>query len=363
MASETTATSNGSRPGSITQDTAVCGTCNKQVGENENALECDVCDVWFHVKCQKVSIKLYEALREDDDDNIAWYCNNCKYGAKKLRLQVIAIQKDHETIKTALDNLTAQSSTNSTEIIKLGNTVKDTNQQMRDLQSSLDTRLEGIEAELSNHSKQDRSYLEVLKTDLEQKINSVHSKTTTTMQALEHQVTKVASTAPSNMPGSMPALGLDNTRALRQGLMELQQIEERKLNLIIINLPEQETPEEDIQAVTTMIKEEFKLNTKISKATRLGRQSEGRDRMLKIELVALGDKKLLLAKSKELRESNHEIYKKVYIRPDLTRNQMTESKNLRATLKEIRQAQPETNWVIRAGRIVEVKEQPTERLQ
>ena len=73
-------------------------------------------------------------------------------------------------------------------------------------------------------------------------------------------------------------------------------------------------------AVSLMTKEEFNLSTQISKAIRLGQQTTGRDRLLKIELETLSDKKLILAKAKELWESNHGIYNKVFIRPDLTKN-------------------------------------------
>ncbi|KAK4321824.1 hypothetical protein Pmani_007451 [Petrolisthes manimaculis] len=242
----------------------LCGTCNKQVGDNAKALECEVCNVWFHAKCHNVSDKLYEALTEEDD-NCAWYCNNSKQGAKKLRLQVIAVQKDHEAIKFALQNLTEQCATNANEVSKLNNNIRDTNQQVKDLQSSLEIRLGGIEAKLQNLPTQDGSYLATFRAELEQKIDAAQQKTTTAVQALEHRASSGTSTG---RPGSGLTFGPDNTRVLRQGLTELDQIEKRKLNLIIANLPEQESPEEDMRAVTEMFKEEFKLVTKITRTSR-----------------------------------------------------------------------------------------------
>ena len=90
-------------------------------------------------------------------------------------------------------------------------------------------------------------------------------------------------------------------------------------------------------------------------ASRIGSAKEGKDRLLKIELDSVGDRKTILSKAKKLRDSSHDVYKKAYIRPDLTKNQMAESKNLRASLKVIRESQPEKKWTIKRGQIIEIK--------
>ena len=98
---------------------------------------------------------------------------------------------------------------------------------------------------------------------------------------------------------AVPASGFSDTRILRQRLTELEQIEQRKQNLIVANLAEQNTPAEDIQLDTTMIKEEFNL-IKIEMATRIGSARERKDRPLKIELDSVGDRNIMLSKAKEL---------------------------------------------------------------
>ena len=37
-----------------------CPHCNKQVGDKENALECEICQKWHHIKCENISQKTYE---------------------------------------------------------------------------------------------------------------------------------------------------------------------------------------------------------------------------------------------------------------------------------------------------------------
>ena len=101
-----------------------CGTCNKTVTNRNLALCCDVCELWFHIKWQNVSTKLYEALRDEEED-CPWYCKISKQGAKNLRLQVIAIRRENEAIKAALGNLTKQCSNNILELTRLSRNMED----------------------------------------------------------------------------------------------------------------------------------------------------------------------------------------------------------------------------------------------
>ena len=40
------------------------GVCRKQVRVTEKGVECEVCTQWFHIKCENVSIALYEILND-----------------------------------------------------------------------------------------------------------------------------------------------------------------------------------------------------------------------------------------------------------------------------------------------------------
>lgn len=340
----------------------LCGVCKGEVVDSDRALCCDVCTIWFHIKCTKVTVQLYNAMVEaqkDDPDACPWYCPNCKQGAKSLRIQVIAIRRDQEEIKLELNKLSAQCTTNSAQISSINSNVNETNQKLANLQSSLDERLTRIEAGLSKPTtdlqNHDKSYLEAFKSGIEQKLVSANEKHAATLRAIEEKFTSVALNRPTVEPGPTPTFELNDTRKLRQCLSELEKIDQKKLNLVVANLPEQQSEEEDTQAFTRMIKEEFKLVVKVSKTTRLGKVTDNKDRLLKIELESLSDKKLILSRAKELRESTHDIYKRVYIRPDLTINQLIESKNLRASLKDRRLSQPGKHWVIKAGKVVELE--------
>ena len=155
-----------------------------------------------------------------------------------------------------------------------------------------------------------------------------------------------------NATGAAPGVEIPDTRALRRGLTELEEIESRKRNLIVVNLPESSTEEEDAAAVRNMLREEFGLEHEIARAERMGAATEGRCRLLRISMESLAEKKQILARASTLRNSRNETHKQVFIRPDMTRYQLQEQKNLRAELTRKRQAQPHRHWFIKRGAIL-----------
>ena len=50
------------------------GICLKPVAKNHKAVKCDHCDLWIHIKCNKINTQIYNLLL---NDNSAWYCQAC----------------------------------------------------------------------------------------------------------------------------------------------------------------------------------------------------------------------------------------------------------------------------------------------
>lgn len=128
------------------------------------------------------------------------------------------------------------------------------------------------------------------------------------------------------------------------------------MNIVIHNLPETGNKQKDTEEVKNLFKDEFNLicNIQCEETTRLGKYIDERNRVLKITMPSMSDRKLVLRRAKELRNSNSELYSRIYIKPDLTKKQQEESKNLQAKLRQTRQENPTTNWTIRKGKIVEI---------
>ena len=85
-------------------------------------------------------------------------------------------------------------------------------------------------------------------------------------------------------------------------------------------------------------------------------------RLLKVVLESLNQKKLVLRKATMMRQLDEtDIHADVYIRPDLTKQQIQASKNLTAQLKEKREHLKEGKWVIRKGMIIDLNQRSNER--
>ena len=44
--------------------------------ENSDALNCDSCELWFHLKCTDVDEILYKIIGEDASKRLMWFCQN-----------------------------------------------------------------------------------------------------------------------------------------------------------------------------------------------------------------------------------------------------------------------------------------------
>ena len=54
-----------------------CGMCPKGCRNNQRAIQCDECNVWFHTKCSGISNGEYADLRANQ--NMNWYCFKCVF--------------------------------------------------------------------------------------------------------------------------------------------------------------------------------------------------------------------------------------------------------------------------------------------
>ena len=48
-----------------------CSICPKNVAKNYNAICCDICDLWVHIKCNNVTKYCYRKLQNDKE---TWFC-------------------------------------------------------------------------------------------------------------------------------------------------------------------------------------------------------------------------------------------------------------------------------------------------
>ena len=51
-----------------------CGVCKLEVNDNDDAVQCDLCDRWNHINCVEINKQKFEKLRKDP---VPWYCPAC----------------------------------------------------------------------------------------------------------------------------------------------------------------------------------------------------------------------------------------------------------------------------------------------
>ena len=51
-----------------------CNICNKAVATTHKAIQCDLCDMWVHIKCNRINNQTYQLLQ---NCNASWYCYQC----------------------------------------------------------------------------------------------------------------------------------------------------------------------------------------------------------------------------------------------------------------------------------------------
>ena len=79
--------------------TCKCPECKKVVAEE--GVKCEMCDNWYHSKCQGVSkaLYIYAALQEavsdeEEQSGLHWYCKRCNRDCVKLLKSITLILKE-----------------------------------------------------------------------------------------------------------------------------------------------------------------------------------------------------------------------------------------------------------------------------
>jgi hypothetical protein len=101
----------------VNKDKEICGDCNKVVHERDKGLFCEVCDFWYHAKCQNVSSETYVFLQKNT--GLHWYCKSCDKGVSKLLHSMSLIQKRQDMLEGELTGMKADISEMRTSIKEL----------------------------------------------------------------------------------------------------------------------------------------------------------------------------------------------------------------------------------------------------
>ena len=330
----------------------LCNVCkntlddDEEEGEHIKTIECENCGKWSHNACVKVTPEIFELINQH---NFRWFCPPCESKSlnmsnifvyyQHLQLQHSELIKEVATLRSRLDDREKTITENPTTDVK---TVC-----MNIFEENFDRiTVEKVKECISNNTDKDKDnsthFPNLLEGNTPSNVENIEKFINTHVKpAINTTISK--SDEVSNMLSEM--------------LNEKDQIQKIKLNLVISGIEESGSEQEDIAKVTEIITRELKVTPIIEKAERCGKvrpNSDGSPRLLKLKMQNARNRKELLAKAKDLRNSRIEtIRNNVYLRPDQTQKQQLDSKNLRDQLRQLRAANPEKNYYIKRGEIQE----------
>ncbi|KAL8600648.1 hypothetical protein ACOMHN_006714 [Nucella lapillus] len=82
-----------------------CGKCDEPCKDDQNSLQCELCDIWYHTTCENIDEATYQILKKDSEKKavIHYYCSKtCNNAAVKFLRGLLKIEKDVESLQAKM---------------------------------------------------------------------------------------------------------------------------------------------------------------------------------------------------------------------------------------------------------------------
>ena len=292
-----------------------CKICKLECVNGQEALGCDLCPDWFHRECIGYNKNTYKAIIQHQE--VKWFCKDCNSKCKDtLSMIQLVMQK--------------------IEVLEGRNT--------------------------SSEKKHAALEKRVLK--LEKELEGRGPAATVVPQSGNDGLPPSSNSTPGSSSGNLSDI-------ISAELREMKEVEERKNNIIITEIPEMEdVKEEDKPKLTALGVQEgenteqvvlklfdklgVKNTTEIAEVKRIPQRMEGqpggRPRKVLVKLADPKIQKIVLDKSKDLRRIGNG-WETTFLSPDLTKKQREKAYQLRVERRRRTDA-GETNLVIKNGAVV-----------
>ena len=265
-----------------------CGSCKGSVNDDEDAILCEICNIWHHIECEGVSRKVYKFLTQEGS-SVHWYCKKCNVTFTKVLGAISKLESRQDM----------------------------TEQQVQELDRRTKMAEDSIEINKSN-------------------IANIHQTVESLVDKMSNQETvesKFDETAAS-LPKEEVVKVIRNELKLSE--RENNEQEVRRRNIMVFELPEsdggsaQERSNEDTKEfirICTELLEVAVTKHDISQSIRIGKKEEGKIRPLRLKLTTEQKKKEIFMNLNKLRGITSEEVK-YKIDHDLTKTQRLERKEL-----------------------------------
>ena len=316
-----------------------CVSCGNAVVDE--AVECQWCGKLEHKNCVEISDEEYKVI-DQCSQNILFFCSKCLPNLP-IAMEVSRISENLDTCFKSLERELSKSIVG--QILDNFNTImQKLDQSINDVcQNKIQPVLQKCEL-LNANLEMLESKLTLMKGDL----SSLMKESTDNFESIDKKLNSksdlgmVCDTATAV---SSPAKSTKQFSTIISSVLnEEKDKARRRLNLIVHRVPESQADtgttrrDDDINFVTSCLKDHLDMSVTIEKAFRLGKRSDtqsDRPRLLKITLNSERDRSMILKKCAKLRNNENPAHiKKVFFTPDLTPGELELNKKLRADLKE-----------------------------
>ena len=298
---------------------ANCGKCNADFTKGkkkEQAMQCDICERWYHSECTDIPDALFRAMSKHDVKAVKWLCEKCNVtfmeNVTEMREKQAGMEREMEKMKREMEEMKEK--------------MKEDNQKMNERMERYEAEMVGVKSEIVDAGKREKTgkgYSGAVKQGLtEKELNADLGG-------------RLAENGGAEDNEAWQEVGRRRERELQVQVVETMEREKRKNNLIITVLSEEmsdkETEEFVAEMLSTVVGTE-EVDMKVH--GRLGRKESDKKRPVRVEISDAAARRTIMKKAINLKKEPK--YEKIYVSPDLTRKQQEMDKALRDKVKELR---------------------------
>lgn len=83
-----------------------CGDCKKVVTKTDDAVQCEFCEFWFHIVCQKISKNDYSFLRKQrGKSQFHWFCDRCNNNSSNVMKLLNSITERQDKLENRVEHV------------------------------------------------------------------------------------------------------------------------------------------------------------------------------------------------------------------------------------------------------------------
>ena len=292
---------------STSSNPSPCGQCKKLVKEEDSAMKCEICEQWYHIKCQNITKAEYNhiqgggASKKRAMTKLHWYCSTCDKVSVNFMKKLTSLNMKHQKLEEKVNNLEEKisSKANKEDIHEIRKDIKNLKNDHKKVQDEQEKKIK----EITDQKQKNNSWADIVsKEEAEKEVDD-----------------KIA-------------------KRLKEKDEEEKARKDRMKNIIVHGIDEAEGTDplerraSDIKEIQNILKEFCEVELKeedIVKSMRLGKYDQTKKRPILIAVRTEDKKKEIFQNLHKLRNAPNNIS----VAHDLTKNQREELQEL---IKEAR---------------------------